>query len=87
MKPADFNELCALIRVDFRARVRQESDCTGKHKFGSYDAALKTMRRDLFKVARPYHCRCCGGYHIGNIVGMRQKRLFLNERRGACESQ
>jgi hypothetical protein len=69
VKREDFHELCQLIRSDARVRVRRDSECSGKHPFGSFEAAKKTMSRELLKVAKPYHCRSCGKYHIGSVVG------------------
>jgi hypothetical protein len=81
VKREDFHELCQLIRVDARVRVRRESECSGKHPFGSFEAAKKTMSRELAKVAKPYHCKGCGKYHIGNVVGQRRGRLLKIRRR------
>lgn len=75
MKREDFHELCQLIRVDSRQRVKEMSECRDKHRFGSFEQAKRTMSRDLQKVAKPYHCKTCGGFHVGNVVGTRRKRL------------
>ena len=85
MKPADFHELCHLIRLDLRRRRFQESVCSGKHKFASFSQATATISYRLRKVARAYHCPACGGFHIGNVVGQRQNRLWVKERRDRCE--
>jgi hypothetical protein len=85
VKREDFFELRFLVRADARVRVRHETECRGKHPFGSFEAAKRTMSRDLAKVAKPYHCKGCGKYHIGNVLGQRRGRLLKMRRREVAE--
>lgn len=75
MNPRDFHELRNLAHLDARKRAYRDTACSGKHTFDSFDAARRTMNRDLLKVARPYHCGSCGGFHIGSIATRRGKRM------------
>lgn len=85
MKPEEFTELKRLVQYDAASRgakvTRELSDCRGKHRFESFAAAARTLRRkDLRHEAQPFHCRVCGGYHIGSVIMTRQKRLMQRER-------
>ena len=75
MKPEDWNELRNLVRYDARQRIRERSACEGKHRFNTFTEAQRTMRRELRRVARPYHCTDCGGFHIGGLVNGRRHRV------------
>lgn len=81
MKPEDFRELRHLAQYDARRRGYVAISCQGKHKFDSFTAASGTMRRELRRQAKPYHCGVCGGWHIGGIQSGRQARLA---REGVC---
>ena len=75
MKPDEYAELRNLVRYDARRREFTASSCSGKHRFESFTQADRTIRRDLRKAARAYHCCECGGYHVGGIANFRRKRL------------
>lgn len=90
MKSADFFELRALARHDANLRraerTRHASQCEGKHRFESFGAADGTIRRDLRKEAKVYHCALCRGFHIGSVAAKRWKRLSIKRRRDECVS-
>lgn len=77
MRPDDYRELRQLVRVDARMRIRHRSACEGKHRFESYNEAKRTLSWNLRKKAKPYHCVECNGFHIGNIVNNRRKRVAI----------
>jgi len=81
MKPDDYAELRNLVRYDARRREFTASSCSGKHRFESFTQADRTIRRDLRKQARAYHCSDCHGYHVGGVANYRRKRLA---REGKC---
>ncbi|MDY7027968.1 MAG: hypothetical protein SVR04_06700 [Spirochaetota bacterium] len=50
-----------------KRRIRRRS-CEGKVRHESLEAAkiaCREMRRQG-EIVRPYHCRFCGGYHVGH---------------------
>lgn len=75
MKPDDYAELRNLVRYDARRREFTASSCSGKHRFESFTQADRTIRRDLRKQARAYHCNDCKFFHVGGIINGRRSRL------------
>jgi hypothetical protein len=52
-------------------RFRKASGCDGKVRFTSFDQAKKVARAQARRREQafiPYHCRDCGGAHIGTRV-------------------
>lgn len=82
MNTEDWKELRILIRHDARQRTFKSSSCIGKHRFESFKQAQDTLSFRLRKQAKVYHCRECGGFHIGNVLGTRRSRLLKKRRRG-----
>lgn len=83
MTQEDFHELCQLIRLDNRKRSGVAAACVGKDRFDSYVRAKSTMRPELRRVAEPYHCWACHGWHIGNRGPSRRRRIEYQRRRQA----
>lgn len=75
MNGSEFHELRLLAQSDARQRTRREVECSGKHAFESFAAADRTIRRDLRKAARAYHCGSCHAYHVGGIAQKRHYRI------------
>lgn len=78
MSPEDFAELHELCHLDWLLRrraaamTRRVAECSGKHRFASWEAASGAIRN---RETNPYHCRTCGGWHIGSRETSRQLRL------------
>jgi hypothetical protein len=90
VKTPDFFELKRLVHFDAmlkRAKERRRAvQCEGKHRFDSFAAAEGTMRPELRKVAKVYHCGICHAFHIGSLATGRANRLALKRRREECVS-
>ena len=61
----------------------EESSCHGKERFVNAAVAHNALRRRSYKGrpkgAKPgqaYHCRYCGGYHIGAIIKPRRQERY-----------
>jgi hypothetical protein len=54
------------------------AQCDGKERFDSHEQASKVAGRKSRRHemrANVYHCRICGGFHIGNRPRFRKKTL------------
>ena len=81
MPPDDLEWLGRLARLDKKQRQFQQIHCGGKHKFNDYDTANQTVQRGrLQKKVHVYHCMNCHGWHVGNLVASREKRLIKDRR-------
>ena len=49
-------------------RDLQVASCEGKAYFPSFERAAKKAKKHKI-IGKPYHCKNCGGYHIGHSVG------------------
>lgn len=86
MRPDDFQELCDLIRMDARKKTMVRSMCAGKQCFETKTLADRTIRRTARtkRAFMSYHCRVCGGWHVGGAQTSRENRL-VKMRRRQCE--
>ncbi len=52
----------------------EDQSCHGKLRFTrKRDAVFRASRmRDKLKIVAPYHCGCCGGWHIGGTLWTRR---------------
>ncbi len=55
--------------------VMQISQCHGKHRFDSHAQATEGVSNRLKKLAAPYHCVHCGGWHVGGQEHHRRKTM------------
>lgn len=68
------------------------TSCHGKARHVSFAAARRTLRRrSRARELEPYHCRHCGGWHIGSrqwgtAPGGRQDRKRRLEEQAAREA-
>lgn len=56
---------------------RRKSACEGKQRFGSYRLASRIASKLAHKRSQkmqPYPCNDCGGFHVGNATGNKDRR-------------
>ena len=83
MTAEDMAELRLLVQIDAMRRMprRKLSECLGKHRFDTFDAAMATLKGTrLMHLANVYHCTQCRGYHVGSRMRNRMAKLYGRRR-------
>jgi hypothetical protein len=69
--------------------MRSVASCTGKVRFSTWVDANRVVRKDRTRGSKgledkrqPYHCRACGGVHLGRVDPLfaranRRPRVFV----------